>query len=208
MLNVSRIILSFFLLISCFRGFCQEIGKRLSVSANYSFVFNTQFGKDFHNTGITIGYSVNNYIKPFIGVDYYRVDEDNTYYQKPRFNKVDLNVGLEGRLFKTKTVNLVLQTKFGGDIYSNSRNKPVKDLNIQDKFYEYNYFNPTYNLSDGVYRYSLFWSSSVFVSVYFKSFEVKLGPGYQLGVFKYRRGLYEKQLVNSYSGTVSLTYYF
>lgn len=212
MITVFRIILSILILISVSFSFSQEIGKRFSVNANYSFVYNTEFGKNFHNNGISIGYNINNYIRPFIGADYYVVDEDNLYYGKPRFNKVDLQMGLEGRFFKSKMFNLVLQTKFGVDIYSNARDEPVKYLEIQDNFYEYNYFDDYANahLSDGVYSNSLFWNNNLLFSVYYKSFELKLGPGYQLGFFKYKdkKGLHEKQLVSSYKGTVSLTYYF
>lgn len=209
MITVSKIILSTLILISASFVFSQEIGKRFSISANYGFALNQVFGTSFHNGGISIGYNVNNYIKPFIGADYYKADYNYSSYGKPTFHKLDLHVGLEGRFFKTKTVNLVLQTKFGGDIYSNASNKPVSNLRIQDKLYisSFDQMN-NMHLSDGIYRYSLFWTSNLFFSVYYKSFEVKLGPGYQLGVFKYKKGLYEKQLVNSYSGTVSLAYYF
>ena len=202
---VSRIILPVFLLIFVSPGFSQEIGKRFSVSANYSYSLNRVFGTSFHNGGMSIGYNVNNYIKPFIGADYYKADYNYSPYGKPTFNKVDLHIGLEGRFFKTKTVNLVLQTKFGGDVYSNASGNPVKSLRIQDKLYD-PFDDMNGKSSDGIYHRSLFWSSSVFISVYYKSFEVKLGPGYQLGVFKYKNA--GKQLVNSYSGTISLTYYF
>lgn len=191
--NKLNLPISFLICILSTNGFSQEIKNKFSVTPAYRFVFNTDYGKNFHSGGISIGYNVNNYIKPFMGIDYYAVDEDNVNYGKPRFNKLDLNLGLEGRFFKSKMFNLILQTKVGIDLYSNARKKPVQYLNIQDKLYEYDYYLPTTNLSDGIYKNSIFWSSNLLFSVYYKSFELKIGPGYQLGPIFSKRGSTENE---------------
>lgn len=210
MCNLSKIIVSVFLIILNFSAFSQEIGKRFSVSANCVYSFNRMFGSSFPNGWVSIGYNVNNFVKPFIGFEFYTANNKFSNSGAIALNKVDIDMGLEGRFFKTNVCNLVLQTKFGTDIYSNARNKPVRNLRVQDKFYVYTGVDQINDMkvSDGIYRHSLFWSNSLLLSIYFKSFEVKLGPGYQLGVFKFKKGTIDKHILHSYSGTISLTYYF
>lgn len=194
-------------------AYTQEIKHKFSMSANYGMSYSINFPSGevgLYNVGMSSGYNLNNYLKPFIGLDYYVFSNSSEYYGGlPNFNRVDGHMGLEARFFKSKCINLVLQTKLGVDVYSNARNKPMKYLRIQDKFYEWSYWNQENSkyVSDGYYKYAIFWSTNLFISFYYKNMELKLGPGCQLNKYKLDRNT-EYDEILSINGMLYLTYYF